>query len=146
METLIFSIKIDVPKQKVWEALWSETNYPKWTSVFGEGNKAISDWNEGSKIQFISKDGGGLFSLIEKIIINEQIVFKHLGELKNGEEITNEWSGAKEKYFLSESNKLTDLKVEIDTKSEYKEYFSSVFPKALEIVKQISENNKNKIK
>ena len=139
METLKFSIKIEATKQIVWGALWNETNYPKWTSVFGEGNKAISDWNEGSKIQFIAKDGGGLFSIIEKKVINETIIFKHLGELKNGEEISNEWAGAKEKYFLSEQEGITHLNVEMDTKAEYKEYFNDVFPKALEIVKQISE-------
>ena len=141
METLKFMIRINASKQLVWEALWNEINYPKWTSAFGEGNKAISDWNEGSKIQFIAKDGGGLFSLIEEKVNNEKMVFKHLGEIKNGEEISNEWAGAKEKYFLTESNNLISLNVEMDTKAEYKEYFNSVFPKALELIKQISENN-----
>jgi hypothetical protein len=140
METVKFAINIDAPKHNVWEALWNETNYPKWTSVFGEDNKAISDWNEGSKIQFIAKDGGGLFSLIEKKVTNEQIIFKHFGELKNGQEIINEWAGAREKYFLSELNNTTELKVEMDTKAEYADYFNDVFPKALQIIKQLAES------
>lgn len=135
-----FSIKINATKEKVWQALWNETSYEKWTSVFGEGNKAISEWNEGSKIQFIAKDGGGLFSIIEKKVLNEQIIFKHLGEIKNGEEIHNEWAGAKEKYFLSEINGTTTLNVEMDIKEEFKDYFNEAFPKALQIIKQISEN------
>lgn len=141
METVKFSINITAPKHNVWDALWNETNYPKWTAVFGEENKAISDWKEGSKIQFIAKDGSGLFSLIEKKVMHEQIIFKHLGEQKNGEEIINEWAGAKEKYFLSEFNNTTTLKVEMDIKTEYADYFNDVFPKALQIIKQISENN-----
>lgn len=136
-----FTIQINAGKEKVWEALWSEANYEKWTSVFGEGNKAISDWKEGSKIQFVAKDGAGLFSIIEKKATNEHIVFKHLGEMKNGEEIANEWAGAKEKYFLSEINGITTIDVEIDTKEEYTDYFNGAFPKALQIVKQISETN-----
>ena len=141
METLKFSIKINATKKIVWEALWYETNYERWTSVFGEGNKTIRDWNEGSEIQFIAKDGAGLFSLIEKKVNFEQIIFKHLGELKNGEEIINEWAGAKEKYFLSELNSVTHLNIEIDTKADYIAYFNEVFPNALLIIKQISENN-----
>ena len=141
METIKFKIKINAPKHIVWEALWNEVNYPKWTSVFGEENKAISDWNEGSKIQFIAKDGGGLFSIIEKKVINEEIIFKHLGEIKSGEEIINEWAGAKEKYILNEIDNSTVLKVEMDIKAEYNDYFNDVFPKALQIIKQISENN-----
>ncbi|CAN5456180.1 SRPBCC domain-containing protein [soil metagenome] len=141
MEIIEFSIKIHASKQNVWASLWDEANYPKWTSVFGEGNRAIGDWNEGSKIHFIAKDGGGLFSVIENKVIYEQIIFKHLGELKNGEEIINEWAGAKEKYFLTEVGNTTELKVEMDIKTAYKDYFIDTFPKALQIVKQISENN-----
>jgi len=72
---------------------------------------------------------------------NTLFIFKHLGEIKNGEEIINEWAGAKEKYFLSDLNNTTALKVEMDIKAEYIDYFNEVFPKALQIVKEISESN-----
>ena len=140
METIKFTININATKQIVWEALWNNDNYPLWTAAFGEGNKAVSDWNEGSKIYFIAKGGGGLCSIIEKKIIYEQIIFKHIGELKNGQEVTNNWVEAKEQYFLTSINNVTTLTVYMDTKEEYKNYFNAVFPKALAVVKSIAEN------
>ncbi|MFN7118935.1 MAG: SRPBCC domain-containing protein [Saprospiraceae bacterium] len=140
METLHFSIEIHASKEKVWNALWEDTNYRKWTSVFMAGSYAESDWNEGSKIRFLSSDGNGMFSRIAKKTPHEQMVFEHLGEIKNGVEETQDWGGAKEAYFLSGNQGVTHLKVELDTNEEYAKYFSDTFPKALAEVKNIAEN------
>ena len=44
MKKLQFSIEINAPKEKVWDTLWQDENYRKWTSVFMEGSFAESDW------------------------------------------------------------------------------------------------------
>ena len=85
MEKLKFNIKINAPKEKVWETLWSDPSYKQWTAAFSEGSYAVSDWKEGSEIKFLNADGEGMYSLIEKKIINKQMTFNHLRYIKNGE-------------------------------------------------------------
>jgi len=140
MEPVKCSVNINASPAKVWAALWDKDNYTRWTLVFGEGNTAISDWQEGSNIQFVAKDGGGMYGIIEKKVVNEQIIFKHLGEIKNGQEVTSDWDGVREKYFLINEGDTTTLKVEMDSNEEYASYFQSAFPTALAAVKEIAEN------
>ena len=142
METLKFNTSIKASREKVWQVLWNDETYRKWTAVFSEGSYAESDWNEGSEIKFLGPDGSsGMFSMIEKKIPNEEMIFKHLGELKNGVKETKDWGGAMEKYFLAEADGKTALRVEVDMNEEYVKYFVDTFPKALEIVKQLSETD-----
>ncbi len=141
MKKIKSSTKINAPKEKVWATLWNDSTYRQWTSVFAAGSYAESDWKEGSKIKFIDGKGDGMFSIIEKKIPNQQMSFKHLGEIKNGVETTGEWSGAMENYFLDESNGVTELNMEMDMNEEFEKYFSETFPKAIELIKQLSETN-----
>ncbi len=142
MATLNFTTKIKAAKEKVWQVLWNDDTYRKWTAPFMEGSYASSDWNEGSKIQFLDPKGSGIFGVIEKKIPNKQMTFKHLGEIKNGIEEMQDWGEAKEDYSLSESDGTTDLKVSLSTNvnAQFEEYFRKTFPKAIEIIKQLSEN------
>ena len=139
MEKLNFSITINAPEEKVWDVLWGEQTYKQWTAVFSEGSHAISDWQEGSKIQFLDGKGNGMFSIIDKKVPNTQMTFKHLGEIKDGEEKQSEWAGALESYYLNEADGTTELRVEIDTAEAFQQYFEDTFPKALQKVKQLSE-------
>ncbi|ETO92370.1 ATPase [Legionella oakridgensis] len=143
METLHFSININASKEKVWKILWGDKTFTDWTSVFAEGSYAVSDWMEGSRIQFIDpKSNHGMSSVIEKKIPNEFMSFKHLGEIINGEEqLSKEWSGALENYSLKENNGVTTLIVSLDTLEEWKKMFEDKFPKALQRVKELSENS-----
>jgi len=104
-----------------------------------EGSYAESDWKEGSKILFLTPKGDGMFSIIEKKVPNEQMTFKHLGEIKNGVEEPKNWEGAKESYHLEEKNGITELDVELDSVGEFEQYFNDTFPKALNRLKEISE-------
>ncbi len=142
MTTLNFSTKINTSKEKVWEALWNDANYRKWTAAFMDGSYAETDWNEGSKISFLTPQGDGMFSIIQKKLPGEQMTFKHLGEVKKGVEEPKEWGDATESYHLDEANGVTELSVKLimETTSEFEQYFNDTFPKALEIVKQIAEH------
>jgi len=139
MKTLKFTETIKASKTKVWETLWNDDTYKQWTAPFMEGSYAESDWKEGSKILFLSPGGNGMFSIIEKKIPNEQMTFKHLGEIKNGVEEAKNWEGAKEAYHLEEKNGVTQLDVEMDAVGEFEDYFSKTFPVALNKVKEIAE-------
>ncbi|MEP6951241.1 MAG: SRPBCC domain-containing protein [Ginsengibacter sp.] len=139
MTTLKFPIKINATKEKVWETLWNDSTYREWTAAFMEGSYAESDWNEGSKILFLTPKGDGMFGIIEKKIPNEQMTFRHLGEVKNGIEETKDWGTALESYHLEEKDGVTELNVEMSATPELEQYFNDTFPKALNILKQISE-------
>jgi len=144
MVTKQFLINIYAPPERVWDVLWTDKSYREWSSVFSEGSYAESDWHEGSGIKFLSPQGTGMYSTIVKKKEPELMSFKHIGELKDGVEqpITAQtecWSGAMETYSLSEKNGITTLKVDMDITEEFVSYFDGVFPKALQKVKELSE-------
>ena len=139
-----FSIDIHAPREKVWKVLWDDDTYRHWTSVFSAGSYAVSDWKEGSRIQFLSSDGNGMFSEIAKSRPPEFMSFRHLGVIKDGEEQhmdqeTENWVGALENYELTQKNGVTELTVEMDVTEDFQKYFQETFPKALEKVKELAE-------
>ncbi|MDP4219868.1 MAG: SRPBCC domain-containing protein [Bacteroidota bacterium] len=142
---LEFSTSINAPREKVWHILWDDSTYRRWSSAFQDGSYAVSDWNEGSKIQFLTPEGDGMFSVIERSNAPEFMSFKHLGTIKEGEEQlldkeSQRWEGAHENYLLKEHDDHTILSVSMDTISNYREYFQKTFPKALELIKSLSES------
>lgn len=144
MERKEFKTTINAPKEKVWKVLWNDDTYPKWTAPFGEGSRAETDWKEGSKVLFLSADGGGMVSRIAKNRPNEFMSIEHLGFVKDGVEDTTsdkvkEWKGAKENYSLTNEGGKTVLVVAMDIADEYLGYFLKVWPKAFEKIKELSE-------
>lgn len=143
METLEFKIRIRSSAEKVWSVLWEDETYKTWTAVFCEGSHTVSDWNQGDKIHFLSPGGEGMYSIIETKSPNEYMAFKHLGEIKDFKEQpiddTIEWSGAMETYRLTADDEFVDLIAQIDVAENFIDYYKDVFPKGLEIVKELSE-------
>ncbi|RPE08046.1 SRPBCC domain-containing protein [Chitinophaga lutea] len=145
MEKLHFSTSINAPREKVWDVLWNKATYPAWTSVFGEGSTAETDWKEGSEVRFFdSTHQEGMLSRIAVKKPNEYMSFQHLGMIKNGVADTESpevkaWAGAEENYTLHSANGQTELAVDMDITAEHAEYFKNAWPKALEKVKELSE-------
>ena len=50
------------------------------------------------------------------------------------------WAGAKETYTLKDRNGKTELLIHTDSAEEYMDMFNTAWPKALDAVKQLSEN------
>ena len=149
MKKLNFAIEINAGRETVWSALWEDANYREWTSNFQEGSYAISEWKEGSKVQFLSPEGDGMYSVIDRLIPNEYMSFRHLGDIKAGieqpqSEETKMWMGATENYTLEDVNGKTLLKVDMDITESHEHVFNKIFPRALEAVKQIAEASANK--
>ncbi|HCR55090.1 MAG TPA: hypothetical protein DIW27_11785 [Cytophagales bacterium] len=138
---LQFSIDIKAEKTKIWNALWNENAYRDWAGVFFEGSYAITDnWKEGSKVLFLSPDQSGIYSIIEKHIPNQIMMFRHIGKVVNGKEQpiddeTKKWTGAIETYTLTEGTNNNILSVEIDVLDEHLNFMKTTLPKALEKVK-----------
>ncbi len=145
MKTTNFSVIINASPKKVWQVLWSDPTYRQWTSAFQVGSYAVSDWKQGSKINFLSPEGNGMYSTINECIPFEKMSFIHLGEIKNFVEQpetpeSKKWSGSKEIYTLTKKENQTVLEVSFDSSDEFTAYFESAFPKALEIVQKIAVN------
>lgn len=144
MKKLQFNISIQASAERVWQVLWNDTTYRQWASVFCEGTHAISTWKEGDTIQFLSPSGEGIHSRIHQMDVNKYMAFKHLGILKEFKEQpedaeTAKWSGAMETYLLTKANGQTTLTAEMDSEESHVAYFTSTFPKALEVIKSLAE-------
>ncbi|MEZ4803077.1 MAG: SRPBCC domain-containing protein [Gelidibacter sp.] len=146
MKTLKFTQKINAPKERVWDVLWGKDSYKAWTKAFAENSDVKTDWQEGSTVWFTDGTDCGMYGKIAKNNPNKQMTFKHMGMLKDGKELpiddkTESWSGSIEDYQLNESNGVTELNVSLDSTDEHKDYFNKTFPKALGIVKELSEQS-----
>ena len=144
MEKQSYKITIDAPREKVWEILWNDKTYQEWTSAFSPGSRALTDWNEGSKVLFLGAENEGMVSRIARKKENEFMSFEHLGEVHGGIEDTESekvqaWKGAMENYTLRSLGGKTELSVEIDITDEYKDYFRETWPKALNKLKSVVE-------
>ena len=144
LQKVNFSSSIKASKDKVWNALWDNENYKKWTSAFSEGSHAISDWKEGSKILFLDSNGSGMYSIIAEKVTGEIMSFRHIGEVKDGveqplDEKTKAWSGGLETYRLKETDGITEVNVELDVPGDFMDYFTKTFPVALDNVKKLAE-------
>ena len=147
MEKLNFSIDINASKERVWNVLWDDDSYRKWTTPFAEGSYAQTDnWKEGSKVLFLGPGGEGMVSKVASNKKNEYMSFEHLGMIKNGvgdteSDSVKAWAGAKEDYRLTDVNGKTQLAVDMDSIDDFKDYFLKAWPVALEKVKELSEKN-----
>ena len=108
MKRINFTKHINASPEKVWDILWNDSTYRQWTNAFSEGSYAVSDWKEGSAIQFLGPSGDGMFSKIDTLKPNEFMSFTHLGIMKEGvpqpeDETSKSWSGSKEMYTLKSS-------------------------------------------
>lgn len=140
METLSFEVQIEATPEKVWSVLWNDISYRQWTTAFTEGSFYEGTLEEGTLVKFFDPNNNGMYSRVEKNIANKEIKFLHLGEIYDGVEQPQDWGEATESYILEETESGTTLKGIIQTPEEFKGFFEDKFPKALGIVKNLSEN------
>ncbi len=148
METLSYEIVINASQQKVWDVLWNEKTYRKWTKFFNPVSDSFmkTDWKVGGKTYFTNAEGEGMVSTIDSLEEPNQIIFKHLGMIdKEGNEDTEsmevkQWSGCFEKYILIDFDGKTKLHAEVQVEKEWQDHMNTGFTKGLEIVKELAEN------
>lgn len=145
MKKLHFSTTISAPREKVWDILWNESTYGKWTEPFAQGGSMKTNWEAGGRVLFL--DGSGKEGMVSEIAVkklHEQLFFRHLGWIKDGVEDLDSpeikaWAGAMENYTLKSENGHTLLEVDMDITEEHEKSFGDLFPKALAIVKSLAE-------
>jgi uncharacterized protein YndB with AHSA1/START domain len=142
MKELQFSIEINAKKEKVWDTLWQDKTFREWAGIIDPGTHMVGDLKEGNEIQYISGNGYGVTSLVEKLTPGEFLLLKHSADTQDGgkQEREKEWTGGTESYSLAEKDGTTTLTLAFDVPLELEEYFTVNYPKAFERVKVLAEN------
>jgi len=149
MEKLRQSIRINGPRERVWDVMLADDTYRQWTSAFHPGSYYKGDWTEGSKILFLgpNPEGSGESGMVSRIKENrphEFISIEHLGIVHNGVEDTEsvearKWAPAYENYTFADRDGGTELSVEMDIEAKERENFETMWRNALSRLKQIAE-------
>ena len=141
MKEMQFVIVINAPKEKVWDTLWQDETLREWAGLIDPGTHMVGELKEGNEVQFISVNGYGVTSFVDKLMPGEFALLRHQADTQdNGkQEREKEWTGGKESYALSEENGITTLTTAFDVPPELETYFKDNYPKALEKVKELSE-------
>lgn len=151
MQKLHYSIKINAPKEKVWDTMLADKTYREWTRAFSPGSYYKGDWSKGSKILFIGPDPktgeeSGMVSRIAENKPYEYISIEHLGIVKNGKEDTTseeakKWAPAFENYTFKEVDSGTELLIDMDCEDDYVEMMNKMWPEALQKLKELAEKS-----
>lgn len=139
-----FSIDIYATKERVWDTLWQDKTLREWAGLIDPGTYMVGDLKEGNEVQFLSGNGYGVTSLVEKVVVGEFLLLRHSADTQEvgKRERAKEWTGGEERYSLAEKDGVTTLTVAFDVPTELEEYFQVNYPKALERVKELAEGKK----
>lgn len=151
MKKLQFKKEIKASAQKVYETmlgLKTKSTYEYWTAAFNPTSTYEGNWEKGSKILFVGEDEngkkGGMVSEIIEHNPGSFVSIRHYGFLDGDTEITTgeqveQWAGGHENYNFQEKNGITTVIVDMDSIDDYLDYFNNTYPKALDKLKEISE-------
>jgi hypothetical protein len=144
MKEVQFSIEINATKEKVWDTLWQDETLREWAGIIDPGTYMVGDLKEGNEVQYISGNGYGVTSLVDKLTPGEFLLLRHHADTQESgkREREDQWTGGKESYSLAEKDGTTTLTVAFDVPPELEEMFKVSYPKALERVKVLAERKK----
>jgi Activator of Hsp90 ATPase homolog 1-like protein len=136
--------QINAPATKVWQVLTDEKYYLQWYEAFGSGSKAISDWQQGSKIIFADDNGMGLIGTIVVFNPGKEFRIQMKGLLVEGVEDYDSPDAkvlglAEERYVLEEENGITTLRTSADMDEGWFDAMNASWTEALKKIKGLSE-------
>src|SRR5688572_8902646 len=144
LERIQFTTTIHAPVPTVWRVMLAPESYRRWTSAFAEGSTYEGSWEQGAKIRFLGPAGDGMVSEIAENREHEFLSIRHLGFLADGVKDTTSdavraWAPAYENYTFTAVPDGTRLVIDQDVPAEWKEHLAAAWPKALGLLKQLSE-------
>ncbi len=136
-----FEIDIHASKERVWDVLWNDKTLKLWAGIVDPGTHMVGELSEGHTVEFISGGGYGVTSLVVKLVPNEYVLMHHSQDTQDGGKNNrgDQWTGGKESYTVTENDGLTTLLLNLDVPDELDGVMSSVYPKALDKIKELSE-------
>ncbi|MFZ1377700.1 MAG: SRPBCC domain-containing protein [Geothrix sp.] len=144
MKRLQFSTLIQAPREQVWETMLGPVTYRIWSAAFMEGSYYEGTWAKGQRLRFLAPGGSGMVSEIAELRPHEFLSIRHLGEIKDGVEDTQSeavrsWTPCFENYTFGQVGVATELTVDMDMTEAFEEYMTKTWPKALSLLKALSE-------
>ena len=145
IERLKFEIEIQADASTIWNNMWDKEAYKIWTTPFCEGSYYTGELEKGGRIHFMAPDGSGMYSDIIFIKEPNNVVFQHIGEMKENkeqpiDEATEQWTGCIEMYHIHDlGNGKHQLKAEVDCTRDHIKYMSEKFPLGMEKIRELSE-------
>lgn len=153
MKKLQYKTTIQASANRVYDIMLGISNkatYEAWTATFNPTSSYEGSWDKESKIYFLGVDEqgekGGMVSRIAENKPNQFVSIQHYGLLKGDQEITSgpdveKWANGTENYTFEESNGSTTVFVELEITEDFVGYMNDTYPKALEKLKEICEDN-----
>lgn len=143
MQQQTYSITINASAPQIWKVLWDNTSFRDWANFIDEGMWLRGEVIEGAEVRFMSRHPDvGVTSLVEKLIPNERVTFRHIPENSEVRTIEpgEEWTGGEETYELAEANGHTALTITMDVPPVQEDNMKRVIPLALQRVKELAES------
>jgi len=147
MVELKFTEIIGATPEKVHQVMLDRETYREWTQVFSPSSDIVGDWSEGSKMHFTSVNEAnnieGMVSIVEKNILGETVVLRHIGILQDQVEIlggplVDSWKNATETYRFDKIGEQLTCTVQVG-EGESTKAFSDMWNRALKELKQLCE-------
>lgn len=151
MKKLHFEITIQATPEVVWKTLIDDKKYREWTRAFGEGSHFEGGWEKGDSIRFIGEnEKGEKEGMVSEIAESRKYSFisiRHLGYIHGDvqdttSETVRKWAPAYENYSFTRIGDSTKFEVDLDTEDDFVEMFSQMWPKALQLLKSVTERKK----
>lgn len=146
MKKLIYSTLIDSTKEDIWKTIIEKDTYAKWVKAFSPNSEFEGEWKEGAEIKFFDGDMGGTVAMLDSFQPFERIVATHIATITKDKLVettgpmTEKWIGTKEIYELEKKDHQTELRILMEVHEDFEEMFNNCWPKALENIKNLSEN------
>ena len=145
---LKFEKTINANPEKVFKTMISKEGYHQWTAPFNPTSTFEGNWEKGTKILFVGTDEngqkGGMVGKVKENRPYEFLGIEYTGLLQGENEITEgpeveSWVGSMESYWFFPEGNGTKVVVNLESNQDFLSFFQESWPKALDILKNISE-------
>ncbi len=139
MKKLEYTTHINATPERIWNTLWDPESYKKWASVMNDGARYEGNFEERSIISLYDAKNNGMYNFIEKNIANRELTMQHKGWIYDGVHDDQGWEDSRETYLLTEKDGGTELKISVNSLDEFEDFFNSNYPKVMQKVKELAE-------
>lgn len=148
MQKIRFSTVINAPRARVWHAMLDRDSYRQWANAFAPNVYYEGSWDEGSEIRLVDPDSNAvMLSRVRENRPYEFVSIQHLGEIGDIKETDKEWTKealsrqeALESYTFREvEGGATEVLVEMDVDEANRQTVEELWPRALQKLKQLAE-------
>ncbi len=142
------SVTIKASPARVWEVLFTDHYYRRWTVPFSPTSHFEGTWEQGTDMRFLDGEGNGQVSHVSSRVEEQELVLAYQHEIKEGLSVEDAiakakasgWYDAKESYFLDSTTEgETILTVSLDIPPQGMEFMIEMWESALKLIVEIAE-------